>query len=181
MKAGYHAIIVTVLLAMMLGCAKPSVQEWHSIPSSQRVSNQFFEATITPVKENAAYFVGFRLTVENKTNAAMAIDWNATRYRQQGKDLGVLVFAGIDPETIQGAIPADTVAAGETFTRIIFPYRTIAFLPRAQRPEAGKRGFMAGVLPAGENSVVLVLRQNQQQWQPTLSVRLIAESLPAKP
>lgn len=179
MKAGYYAVITIALLAITAGCAKPPVQQWYSSPSHQKVTDQPFEATIEPIKESAAYFVAFRLTVHNKTDTDMAVDWNATRYLHQGKDLGVFVFAGIDPKTIQGTIPPDHIAAGKTFSKIIFPLRTIAFLPRSQRPEAGARGFMPGVLPAGKNSVSLVLKQYQQQWQAILSVRLRAEATPA--
>jgi hypothetical protein len=154
------------------------VQTWHSIPEVQTITEEYFEAHLEPIKEKDPYFVGFRITVRNNSKAAMEIDWNATRYLHNEKDLGVLIFEGIDPETIQGKIPADPIAAGATLTKAIFPMRTIAILPRSQRPEKGKRGFMPGILPAGKNSVMLSLKQNQRQWQAPLSLRLKAETAP---
>ncbi|MDA8140156.1 MAG: hypothetical protein M0036_16030 [Desulfobacteraceae bacterium] len=170
------AIFVVTFFGLFSGCATPPVQTWHSIPQVQTITGPTFEAQLEPVKEKDPFFVGFRLTVHNKTQSPLQVDWNATHYFHNGKDQGILIFEGIDPENIQGKIPPESIAAGETFTRVIFPLRTIAFLPRSQRPEQGRRGFMAGVLPAGESKIVLSLKQNDQQLQTSLSLRLKAET-----
>lgn len=175
-----HAVFVVSILAIIisvLSCAPKQVQRWYSQPAEQTISQQNIRVNVGPLKRDNPYYVSFRLSITNSTSKDIAIDWNRTRYLHKGKDLGVFVFQGIDPKTIKDAIPADTVAAGETFTREIFPMRTIAFLPRDQIPGKGRLGFLPGILPAGENGILLVLAQDGREIRQTLSVRLRAETV----
>ena len=175
-----HAVFIVSILAIIisvLSCAPKQVQRWYSQPAEQTISQQNIRLNIGPLKRDNPYYVSFRLSITNNTSNDIAIDWNRTRYLHKGKDLGVFVFQGIDPKTIKDAIPPDTVAAGETFTREIFPLRTIAFLPRNQIPAEGSLGFLPGILPAGENSVLLVVKHNGREIRQTLSVRLRAEAI----
>ncbi len=171
-------IVLAVLLTVLFGCAPVPVQRWHSEPSSQSASGQDLKVTIEPVKEGNPYYSAFLLTIENKTGDNMQIDWNATRYLHQGKDLGVFIFKGVGAENIKGNIAPDNLAPGSTFTRLIFPLRTIAFLPGEQKTKQDQLGFMAGVLPAGENGILLVINHEGRPISQRLSVRLRAETVP---
>jgi hypothetical protein len=136
------------------------------------------KVAITPLKRDNPYYVSFRLSITNNTSTAITIDWNRTRYLHNGNDLGVFVFRGIDPKTVKSAIPSDTVAAGGSLAREIFPLRTIAFMQRAQIPSKDGLGFLPGILPAGENGILFVFRQDGEEIRKSLSVRLRAETIP---
>lgn len=171
-------IVLTVLLAVLCGCAPVPVQRWYSEPARQSAANQDLKVTIEPIKEGQPYYSAFLLTIENKTGDHMQIDWNATRYLHQGKDLGVFIFEGVGADRIKENIPPDDIPPGSTFTRMIFPLRTIAFLPGEQKTKQDQLGFMAGVLPAGENGIRLVINHKGRTIDHSLSVRLRAETVP---
>lgn len=171
-------IVLTVLLTVLCGCAPVPVQRWYSEPARQSAANQDLKVTIEPIKEGNPYYCAFLLTIENKTADNLQIDWNATRYLHQGKDLGVFIFKGVGADNIKGSIPPDDLAPGSTFTRMIFPFRTIAFLPGEQKTKQNELGFMAGVLPAGENGILLVINHKGRSMSRSLSVRLRAETVP---
>jgi len=166
-----------IIIFSVLACAHKQAKRWYSQPAEQTITRQNVRVDIGPLKRDNPYYVSFRLSIANNTAIPIEVDWNQTRYLHKGNDLGVFVFQGIDPKTIKDAIPPDTIAAGETFTREIFPLRTIAFLPRDQTPGEGRLGFLPGILPAGENGVLLVLRQGNRKIRQTLSVRLRAETI----
>ncbi|MBI5062487.1 MAG: hypothetical protein HZB87_03195, partial [Desulfatitalea sp.] len=146
----------------------------------QAITGPGLRVVLEPLKENTEYFTGFRLTLHNDGQTPLTLDWNKTRYLHNGRDLGVFIYRGIDPATIQGNIPAEVVAAGSAFTQVIFPLRTIAFLPSSQMPQEGRRGFIPGVLPSGENGIRLALIRDGQESHQKLSLRLRAETEPKK-
>jgi hypothetical protein len=169
----WHALVFT---AAVWACARPPLVTWDSIPEVQQVEGSTCNIQWQPLRGDAPYFQSFLLRIQNLGDQPLEVDWNQTRYLHGGEDLGVFVFEGIDPDRVQGAIPPDRIAAGETFAKTISPLKTVAFLPREQVPEPGRRGFMPGVLPAGENSIRLALQQGDRQWQQTLSVRLVTRT-----
>jgi hypothetical protein len=173
-------ILVAVSLGLLCACAAAPVQKWRSEPARQTIAGPDLRADMEPFKEGADFFVGFRLTLHNDGPTPLTLDWNQTRYLHNGRDEGVFVFRGIDPATIQGKIPAEVLAPGATFTQEIFPLRTIAFLPSSQIPKDGRRGFIPGILPSGENGILLVLGRNGQESRQKLSLRLRAETEPKK-
>lgn len=171
-------ILAVAALTFWCGCASAPVQKWQSVPARQTIADPNLQVEMEPLKQNDTYFTGFRLTIHNTSAKPMAVDWNGTRYLHKGQDLGPFVYRGIDPATVQGQIPPTVIPAGEVFSQEIFPLRTIAFLPRSDRPDPGRLGFMPGILPAGENGILLVIKQEEQQLRQTLSLRLRAESVP---
>jgi hypothetical protein len=174
------SILLVVSVGLLGGCASAPVQKWRSEPARQTIAGPGLQATLEPLKEEADYFVGFRFSLRNDGSAPLTLDWNQTRYLHNGRDEGVFIFIGIDPATIQGRIPSEVVPPGATFTKEIFPLRTIAFLPGSQIPQQGRRGFIPGILPAGENGILLVLNRDGQDTRQKLSLRLRAENVPGK-
>ncbi len=172
--------LIAVTLLAVWSCASAPVERWRSEPATQTIGGPGLRAVLAPLKESAEFYVGFRLTISNEGTTPLTLDWDQTRYLHNGRDLGVFVYQGIDPATIKGNIPAVVVPAGGTFTQDIFPLRTIAFLPGSQIPKEGRRGFIPGILPAGENGILLVLDRDGQATRQKLSVRLRAETEPGK-
>jgi len=173
-------ILVVAVLGLLCACAAAPVQKWRSEPLDQTIAAPGLRVGLEPLKENSEYFVGFRLTLRNEGATPLTLDWNQTRYLHNGRDLGLFIYRGIDPATIQGHIPPEVVPAGATFTQEIFPLRTIAFLPSSETPKQGQRGFAPGILPSGENGILLVLGRNGQESRQKLSLRLRAETVPKK-
>jgi hypothetical protein len=178
MESSCKTIVAVALLTLCCGCAAAPVQLWQSLPARQTVADPNLRVELEPLKQDKAYFSSFRLTIQNTSAKPVAVDWNDTRYLHKGQDLGPFVFRGIDPATIQGQIPPTVIPPGEALALEIFPLRTIAFLPRSDRPDPGRLGFMPGILPAGENGILLVVKQDEQQLRQTLSLRLRAETVP---
>ena len=83
------------------------------------------------------------------------------------------LFKGIEPSDLKdGTIPPDTVPAGSSFRKDIAPTNLIAFKPlRDHTPEAHS-GISAGMIPQGENGVLLVMRQNGKEIRQEVSVRI---------
>jgi hypothetical protein len=173
-------ILIVAGLGLLCACASASVQKWRSEPIYQTIAAPGLHVALEPLKENEEFFVGFRLTLRNEGTTPLTLDWNQSRYLHNGRDLGLFIYRGIDPAAIQGHIPPEVVPAGATFTQEIFPLRTIAFLPGSEIPKQGQRGFIPGILPAGENGILLVLGRNGQESRQKLSLRLRAETVPEK-
>ena len=171
-----------ILIWLVLwGCSSvqtPFNVVWTAQPESLEVDNQLFLAKIEPKKGEYPYYAYFLLTITNKSDADLVVDWNASRYMLNGKPQGGLVFEGIDPAAIKPAtVPSETVASGALFSREIMPMRLIAWSPIKEETSGG-RSITPGMLPAGENGIRLAVRHGNGQMTIPLSVRIIRENAP---
>lgn len=165
---------VLFLLMVLTACAPAkSTKSWTSIPPVQKGENRYFDARFEPLKKGKRFFVSFRLDVGNKTDRELTIDWNKTRYLHNGRSYGVFVFKGIDPATIKNAIPPDTIAPGETFSKEIFPVNLVAFTPmRDEVLDKKGRGIYPGPIPAGESGIHLVVGQSGKEIVQKLTIEI---------
>ncbi len=170
---------VLVLLIVLTACAPTKkIKNWVSSPSVQKGGNKSFEARFEPLKGDKKFFVSFRLSVMNKTDKNLKIDWNKTRYIYKGQPHGGFVFYGIDPATIKDSIPPDLIAPGKLFSKEIFPANLVAFTPiREEVLNKKGRGIYPGPIPAGENGISLVILQGEQEIvdKIVLKIRAIAK------
>jgi len=170
---------VFFLLIILTACSPTKkIKDWVSSPSVQKGGNQSFEARFEPLKGDKKFFVSFRLSVRNKTDKSLEIDWNKTRYIYKGQPYGGFVFYGIDPATIKDSIPPDLIAPGELFSKEIFPTNLVAFTPiREQVLDKKGKGIYPGPVPAGENGISLVILQGEQEIgeKIVLNIRAVAK------
>lgn len=161
--------IETLILAVMIGfalvtasgCAAPKT--WMSSPEIQNVSNPSYQAEFEPLKRGYEFFVSFLLSVTNKTGKNLEIDWNKTRYIHKGLNYGGFVFKGIDPADVRNStIPPDIIPARGNLSKVISPYRLLARAPLRDQ-SISESTISAGILPDGENGIVLVVRQNGKE------------------
>jgi hypothetical protein len=146
-------LILFLLLVFVAGCAPGPTISWKSAPEIQTASNEYCKAQLEPVTTGkGAFFDAFRLMVTNRTDKDLEIDWNRTRY----------VESGIRP---------DIISPGNTFSRVIFPHKKIAYAPGYQR---GWK-LQGGLLPEGENGIDLVVRQNGRVIRHRITVRIVEE------
>ncbi|GAB6905720.1 conserved hypothetical protein [Desulfosarcina cetonica] len=177
--SNYFYVVWAVILSLFLGCTHQNIRAiYYSEPEIQEVSNAAFDARIEIEKQKNPFYVSFQLTLTNKTNAALAIDWNRTRYLHKGEDLGVFVFQGIDPESVKTGIPKETVAPRATLSKRISPHRTLALRSMRDTAAVGQSGIYAGILPGGTNTVRLVVDQADRTWETPMSFNLITQKLP---
>lgn len=173
--------IIILTWLTLWGCSgtpSPSKAIWAAQPEFLEVDNQLFNVRITPQQGESPYFAYFHLTLSNKSDADLIVDWNASQYLFNGRPQGVLVFEGIDPETIKGAtVPSETIAPGATFTRDIMPLRLIAWSPiREEKPDSPT--IRPGMLPAGQNGIRLAVQHTKGQMTIPLSVLILKVDSP---
>lgn len=171
-------VLIVLLLASCSVAPTPFKGTWVTRPHYHEVDNSLCKARITPQKGNNAYYAFFMLTVVNKSDAVLTIDWNTSRYLHNGTPQGVLVFEGIDPEAVKNsAVPLEPIAPGGQLERNLMPMRLIAWTPIKER-KANARGISPGMLPAGKNGILLSLRQAENRMTIPLSVFLSLEKQP---
>lgn len=67
----------------------------------------------------------------------------------------------------------ERVSAGKTFSKEIAPYRMLARAPlRPKERSEGEKAIKTGPLPAGENGILLVIRQDGQEISDKVTVKI---------
>ena len=178
MKKGIAGFITLILVLITTqGAAR---QLWLSDPEIQLVETSIYDAQFQPLKNENNIFVAFNITVINKTEQDLIIDWNRSRYIHDGRGRGPFVFEGIEPETIRNeTIPPDIIPPNGRMSKRIAPFRLIAFAPLGN-PGVGiaTKGISAGKIPAGENGIFLVARQGERDFRKKITVQISFVSNP---
>ena len=174
-----NTLVVMIGFALTTGTGCVQSEVWVSSPVVQATGNQYYEAELEPLTNGHKFFVSFRLTVTNKTGKNVEIDWNKTKYVHNGRTRGGFVFKGIKPEDIKNStIPADTILGGHTFSRVISPYKLIARAPlRESTVRATESSIYPGILPTGENGIVLVVRLNGKEVVEKITLTIVAQKV----
>jgi hypothetical protein len=165
------AVVIGLIISMGVGCAPVMVSV--SDPAIQVATNPNIEVQFEPLKQGYRSFVAFRLTVENKTKNQLQIDWNKTRYLFNGRQHGLYVFRGIDPEAIkQQTITLDIISPQDVFTKTIAPQKLIAYVPIKDRHKlaVGESAFSGGPVPIGQSGILLVVRKDGEEIKERLTV-----------
>ena len=169
MRKGAVIGIACVIL-FLIGCA--TVRVWTSTPSIQKTGNDFFDAVFQPqLAEGQNYFSTFRLTITNKTDKDMQIDWVKTRYLHNGQERDGFAFEGITKENINNP-PSDTVSPGQTFSKTIYPITIIGWQRATAIVKPGDQSFSVGVLPEGENGILLIVKQAGKEIREKITLNL---------
>jgi hypothetical protein len=163
-------VMVGCALTVGAGCA-PSKTLWISNPAVQTKGNSYYEAKIEPVKGEHDFYTSFNLWITNKTDKNMEIDWNRTQYIHNNKIHGVFVFKGIRPEDIKySTVPPDIIPPRGSFSKVISPYKLIAWAPVRDRSKDS--GIKPGIIPAGSNGILLVVRQSGKKIVQRMTIEI---------
>ncbi len=132
-----------VLLLLLTSCAATiqQVEYWNSEPRTQRVSNEYFDAELTPIllsgPDLAILFYtpdesyrAFQLSLKNNSDKDIEINWNRTLYISQGQTSGGFMFEGIAYLTRNNPKPPDVVFAHSSIQKLIFPNNLVDFTSR---------------------------------------------------
>ncbi|MCG8617258.1 MAG: hypothetical protein MI802_13650 [Desulfobacterales bacterium] len=170
------SLFVLISLLLLAGCTA-ATYEYTSTPISSTVSTQAFDAAFTPEKNDGEYFNRFRVDIKNLSDSPLEVDWNKTVYLLNGKNRGRFVWAGIDPATVKaGKVPFDVVGPGQSLSRIISPLSKVAISQRKDhRAGKDKAGLYAGILPAGENGILLTVKHDGKSVVKKMLVVIVEE------
>ncbi len=145
-----QALSIGLLIILISGCFKTSYV-WKSVPSKRSVDNEFFTAQISP---EACYVLGctaFRLSIKNKTNKPLEVNWNKTLYIFQSRASGNFIFKEVPYKERDNPRPPDVISAGGELSKRIWPNNLIGFF-------GGKyNGWGHKPMPSGENGVYLTV------------------------
>lgn len=177
----FTGFIITLLVLLLTWCA-PTKKIWTSDPAFQSADNSYFKARIEPIKRDSKdrnFFVLFRLTIINKTDKNLEIDWNKTRYILNGMNYGRFVFQGVDPEALKNlTIPFDTIPAGINFSKEIAPLKLIGKAPLRDRSVGvNQSSFSPGIIPEGENGIYLVVRYSEKEVREKIMLTIKSETV----
>ena len=165
-------LIVMCSFALIIGIGCATQKVWVSSPTIQSGGNPYYEAWLEPLTKDYKFFVSFRLTITNKTDKDLEIDWNKTRYIYNDRLHGGLIFKGIKPEDIKSlTIPADIIPAGHTFSKVISPFKLLARAPIRER-DISEPAIRPGIMPTGENGILLVVMLNGKEIVEKMSVNI---------
>lgn len=173
------ALILVLAMCVCLGCVTAQTTAV-SIPQFQMAEAEGCQITMTPIKGEYPFFTAFSLEFKNGSQSELSIDWNRSRYFKDGRNMGKLVYRGMDPkEVAAGTVPRDRVPAGGTLTRLVAPQQLIAWEPGRDRKEpVPESALSAGMLPWGVNRVVLVMEKDGREISADLAVDLQTVSKP---
>lgn len=171
----YAAFAAAAIMAVAaIGCAGKPVT-WRAAPESVSARGVDTDIVMAPLRQDNPFYTAFRLTITNTGSTAVAVDWNRSGYLINDRAGGRLWFKGVTAQAIkEKSVPADTVAPGDTVSRVVAPLQLVAITPLKQSTRQ-ESSFSAGQLPAGKNSIRLMLLRSQTDYPVTLSVTITAD------
>jgi len=136
-------------------------------PFVQTSTNDFFEAQLTPLCPNGKGCKFFELTIENKTDKDIELDWNKTLYISNGTTSGGFMFEGVIYKDRNNPKPPDIVFAKGTFCKTILPSNLVRF-------SSGKYGGWTNEnMPTGENGIYLTVRVEGKEINEKIIINVI--------
>jgi hypothetical protein len=139
---------------------------WKSDPEVQSVSNDFFDAQITPAWVTYGT-KSFRLTIKNKTEKPIELNWNKTLFISGGQTSGGFMYEGIVFAKRDEPKPMDVVFPKVVFKKEIWPNHLVKFDP----PPYGV-GWVHWSMDAGVNGVYLTMIVDGKEINEKLTVDL---------
>ncbi|MCP4453893.1 MAG: hypothetical protein GY809_20725 [Planctomycetes bacterium] len=160
----------------MAGCApqKASV----SVPAVQGVVKASYEIQLEPVKKGGTSFRFFLLTIVNKSEHNMQIDWHQSGYLYNGKQYGMLVSRDSVPGQVKDPDKRfEVIAARQTYKKDVAPMKLIAYATAREDTAMIDPVFSAGPIPVGKSGILLTLKQGEMQFVERITVDIV-ETIP---
>jgi hypothetical protein len=159
MKKRLYIFVVIGLVVVFAACASKPL--WKSEPHLQQASNDYFDATISPIYIFNAY-KGFILNIHNKTPDSIEVDWSNTFYVYDGKKGGGFWFEGIPYGEKDKPAPSDIIA-GVIFTKEIYPAKLTTLSQIAG-------AYVNDDMKSGENGIHLTVNVDGKPISETLTL-----------
>lgn len=154
-------------IVLLAGCASVAHHApWVSNPSAATVSNSVFSATLTPVCTGYGCS-GFILSIQNKTDQNLELDWNKTLYVTSGQTSGGFMFEGVVYKDRNNPKSPDVIFANSSFLKTVYPNNLVEY-------SGGQYGigWFNASMPEGENGAYLTVVVGSKEMHAKLSVNL---------
>lgn len=159
MKRRLCLVFFLVVVLLVTACAP--TKSWKSEPSMKTASNDFFDASITPVYRFNGY-KGFVLNIHNKITQNIEIDWNNTFYIHLGNKDGGFWFEGMKDGN-KKTLESTTIAAGEMFYKEIYPAKLRVLSQMAA-------AYVNENMGTGENGIYLTINVQGKNVFETMTI-----------
>jgi hypothetical protein len=158
-------LLLTVLVALISGCVTTRYA-WNSDPTYRSIDNEYFTAEISPAFCDSRGCKAFRLTVKNKTNTNLELNWNKTLYIVDGQTSEGFVFQGVLYRERNNPRSPDVILPGGVLSKTIWPSKLV------ESSRGGFAGWRHDPMPAGENGVYLTVAVNGKEISEKMTVSL---------
>lgn len=157
----YFAGIASFLCVLVVGCATTTTNtsriiKYTCVPNAQTCGNEFYGASIVPIFSKkywgAEGYIGFDLTIENKTDKDLELDWNRTLFIHNGRTNGGFMFEGVVYKDRNNPKPPDIIFSGNKFFKGILPSNLVYF----SRARYG--GWRHKFMGTGECGILLFIK-----------------------
>ena len=170
-------VIAVVAVTVLIGCATGPRHRfiWKSDPEVRSVSNEYFDAKLTPVFVENQGYVGFALEIKNKTEKNIEVNWNKTLFIHQGQTSGGFMFPGsVYAERNNPKLP-DVVFPNVFFEKGLMP-SNLAYFSRTHPIGYDAPGWYHRSMSPGANGVYLTVIVDGKEINETLTVNLSSTS-----
>ena len=153
--------VVFFIVFLFSGCSRaPWVIK--SDPLVQKIDNKLYTIDFTPSDADSYGYRAFSLTIENKTDKDIELNWDRTFYLQGGQTKGGFLFEGIFLRDMNAPKPPDILFPKKTFSKTIFPNALATF----------NKYWRHDPLPNGENGIYLSLIIENAELREKLTVNV---------
>jgi hypothetical protein len=143
------SILLFVLCFSISGCYyTPWVIK--SNPEIQTINNDLYSIKLKPIYETNYGYTAFDLTIINKTNDDIELNWDRTYYLSEGQTTGGFMFEGVIYKDRNEFKPPDIIFPKITFNKILYPCILANF----------NRGWYHSQIPTGETGIYITLKVN---------------------
>jgi hypothetical protein len=164
-----HSTLVALVTLTVLACGTTR-HIWKSEPEQQRFSNDYVDVELSPVCDQKGC-QAFQLSVSNKTDHVIEIDWEKTTYITNGVRAAGFLVPGKKPESSEKPKSPELIQPHFARSGTIWP-SALAYATR-EPMEHRKHGIMG----PGENGINLRLKVNGKEMTERLTVMLSVREL----
>lgn len=129
--------------------------------AARSIDNEYFTAAILPTSCDAWGCEAFRLTVKNKTNKNLELNWNKTLYVVQGQTAGGFMSEGVVFKDRNNPRSPDVIFPGSELSKTIWPNNLVSY----------KRGWENEDMPTEGNGVYLTVVVDGKEISEKLAIK----------
>lgn len=174
--------LCTALFALILLSSCTTIMPtyvWNFDPIQQKVSNEYFDAEIFPIIDDQKFswqergYNSFRLSLTNKSDKDIEVDWNKTLFISQGQTSGGFMFEGVVYSTRNNPKPPDVVFAHSSMSKIIYPNALVFYSSNVgSLTGINYGGWNHAYMGSGENGIYLSVIVEGKEIKEKLTVNL---------
>ncbi len=169
----FASLVVSAVIAVtvLIGCAMGPRYVWNSAPETRTVSNDIFDAQLSPVCTSSGC-VSFVLTIKNKSDKNIELNWNKTLFISGGQTSGGFMFEGVVYKDRNNPKSPDMIFAKGNLVKTIYPNNMVDF-------SGGKygTGWYNAPMGSGENGVYLATLVDGKEINEKLTVNISATEI----